>query len=176
MIIHVIPDAGRYLLPMHIPVLLCGLVCGWYCGAACGAITPLLSWLFTSRPMLPMLPSMIPELAVYGAVAGLLYHFIKTKRPFADLYISLIGAMLAGRLAFGAINGFIFPADNYSLEIWATAAFVTALPGIVIQILLVPSLVVTLEKAKLIPQRHAVASKSDNGSAKEAEAAHIREF
>lgn len=149
---HSVANAGSILLPMHIPVLLCGLVCGWPFGLACGALTPLLSSLFTGMPPAAMLPSMIAELAVYGLVSGLLMQKIKTGKLPLDLYLSLITAMLAGRLVFGLLNALIFRAGSYSLPLWLTASFVTALPGIIIQLTVLPVLVLALQKTKLISE------------------------
>lgn len=151
-VFHSIANAGSIFLPMHIPVLLCGLICGWLFGLACGIATPLLSSLITGMPPVAFLPSMLCELAVYGLVSGLLMRWIKTKRLVLDLYLSLIGAMLAGRLVFGLLNALVFRAGAYSLPVWTAAAFVTALPGIVIQLVIVPMLVLALKKAKLIAE------------------------
>ena len=148
--LHAIPNAGSILLPMHIPVLLCGLVCGPVYGLACGILAPLLSSLITSMPPMAMLPSMICELAVYGLVAGILIRVIKTRYNIANLYLSLLGAMLIGRVIYGARNSLIFRAGEYSLQLWLTGAFVTALPGIAIQLVLLPVLVLALQKARLV--------------------------
>ena len=144
--LHAIPNAGSILLPMHIPVLLCGLVCGPVYGLACGILAPLLSSLITSMPPMAMLPSMICELAVYGLVAGILIRVIKTRYNIANLYLSLLGAMLIGRVIYGALNSLIFRAGEYSLQLWLTGAFVTALPGIAIQLVLLPVLVLALQQ------------------------------
>lgn len=148
--LHAVPNAGSILLPMHIPVLLCGLICGPIYGLASGILTPLLSSLITSMPPMAILPSMICELAVYGLIAGILIRVIKTKSNLANLYISLVGAMLIGRVVYGALNALIFQAGEYSLQIWLTGAFVTALPGIIIQLLILPVLVFALQKSKII--------------------------
>lgn len=148
--LHAIPNAGSILLPMHIPVLLCGLVCGPVYGLACGILAPLLSSLITSMPPMAMLPSMICELAVYGLVADILIRVIKTRYNIANLYLSLLGAMLIGRVIYGALNSLIFRAGEYSLQLWLTGAFVTALPGIAIQLVLLPVLVLALQKARLV--------------------------
>lgn len=147
---HSIADAGRIFLPMHIPVLLCGIVCGMPYGFACGIITPLLSSLFTGMPPVAILPSMLCELAAYGAVSGLLIRYVRLKNLYVNVYIALIGAMLFGRIFYGILNALIFNAGEYSMQIWLTAAFVAALPGVVIQIVVVPAVVVALQKAKLI--------------------------
>jgi len=149
------PTAGRIILPMHIPVLLCGIICGWPFGIACGLLSAGLSHLFTQMPPMAMLPSMLCELTIYGGVSGLLFHFVRTKNTVLDLYIVLISSMLLGRAAYGVLNALIFNVGAYSFSIWVTAAFVTSLPGIIIQILLIPSLVLTFEKLKLIPVRYA---------------------
>lgn len=146
---HSIPNAGSVLLPMHIPVLLCGLLCGPVYGLACGILTPLLSSLITSMPPASMLPSMICELAVYGFVAGLLIILVRTGSQVANVYISLVGAMLIGRVVYGTVNALIFRAGEYSMQMWLTASFVTALPGIIIQLVLLPLVVLALRKAKL---------------------------
>lgn len=147
--VHGIPNAGSVLLPMHLPVLLCGLLCGPVYGLGCGLLTPLMSSLITGMPGPAYLPSMICELAVYGLIAGLLIYFVHTGNKTADLYISLAGAMLAGRIIYGIVNALIFRAGEYSMSIWLTASFVTALPGIVIQLVLLPLIVLGLRKAKL---------------------------
>ena len=148
--LHSIPNAGSVLLPMHIPVLLCGIICGFPYGLACGVLTPLLSSLLTGMPPAAILPSMLCELAVYGAVSSLFMRFVRIKNTHVKVLISLIGAMLAGRVVYGILNALVFRAGNYSMQIWMTSAFVTALPGVVIQIILIPVLVFAFQKAGLI--------------------------
>ena len=150
MAFHSIPKGGNIFLPMHIPVLLCGIICGFPYGLVCGMITPFLSSLLTGMPPAAFLPSMLFELAAYGTVSSLLMHYIHIKNLFAKIYISLIAAMLFGRVFYGILNALIFSAGNYSMQIWLSAAFVTALPGVVIQMLIIPAIVVVLQKAKLI--------------------------
>ncbi|MGI6260304.1 MAG: ECF transporter S component [Acutalibacteraceae bacterium] len=147
---HSVPNGGSVFLPMHIPVLLCGLVAGPVYGLVCGALTPLLSSLMTGMPPAAVLPGMLCELAAYGLVTGLLLRFVQTKSKAANLWISLIGAMICGRVVSGLLNGLIFRAGQYTLQIWVTASFVTALPGIAIQLVLIPLLVFALERAKLV--------------------------
>jgi niacin transporter len=152
--VHSVPNAGSVLLPMHIPVLLCGLICGWPFGLLCGAVTPVLSSLITGMPPMAYVPSMAIELAVYGFVSGLLINIIKTKKQTANIYITLIIAMIAGRLAYGTVNALIFRVGNYSMQIWITSAFITSLPGIIIQLVLIPIIILALQKANLIKKRY----------------------
>ena len=153
MAFHSIPNAGQVFLPMHIPVLLCGMLCGWPYGLACGLIGPSLSSLLTGMPLPAVLPGMLVECAVYGCASGLLLRYVRTGSRYADLYISLIPAMLLGRVISGIVKGLILT-PGLSLAAWASASFVTSLPGIAIQLLLVPILVLGLERAKLIPKRY----------------------
>ena len=153
MAFHSIPNAGQVFLPMHIPVLLCGMLCGWPYGLACGLIGPALSSLLTGMPLPAVLPGMLVECAVYGCASGLLLRYVRTGNCYADLYISLIPAMLLGRVLSGIVKGLILT-PGLSLAAWASASFVTSLPGIAIQLLLVPILVLGLERAKLIPKRY----------------------
>ena len=142
---HMIPNAGSIFLPMHIPVLFCGLVCGPVYGAACGGAACLLSHLLTGMPPAAVFPGMICELIVYGLVAGLMSMLLK-NRNIGTIYIELIVAMLAGRVVSGILNALIFRAGAYSMQAWITASFVTALPGIAIQLVLIPVLVSRLKK------------------------------
>lgn len=151
---HSIPDAGSVFLPMHIPVLICGLICGWPYGFLCGLVGPLLSSALTGMPPIAYLPPMMVECAVYGLTAGLVLKYVHTRNTYADLYIALIAAMLAGRVVAGIAKALIFT-PGMALSAWITASFVTALPGIVIQLVFLPSVVFTLMKARVIPVRYA---------------------
>jgi niacin transporter len=143
---HMIPNAGSVILPMHIPVLIAGFLVGPVYGLACGIITPLLSHLIFSMPPAPVLPGMLCELAVYGLMSGLLNKVIKMENQLANAYVVLIGAMLCGRITYGILNALIFRAGSYSMQAWLSAAFVTAIPGIIIQLLLIPILVIRLRR------------------------------
>lgn len=154
MAFHAIPNSGSIYCPMHIPVLLCGLICGWPFGLLCGLAGPALSSLLTQMPPMAYLPSMMIELAAYGLITGLVMQFVHTKHDYADLYISLAAAMLGGRVVAGISKALIFAAGSYSMAAWATSYFVTAWPGLVIQLALIPSIVFALEKARLIPARY----------------------
>lgn len=147
---------GSILSPMHIPVLLCGLVCGGFYGALCGILGPVLSSLLSSMPPMLMLIRMIPELAVYGLAGGLAMHFIRTGKATLDVYISLGLAMVAGRIVGGIATAIFFAATSgvYSLSLWLASYFVEAVPGIITHLVLVPLLVLTLTKAKVIPSRY----------------------
>ncbi len=105
---HSIPNAGSIFLPMHIPVLLCGLLCGPLYGLLCGILAPLISSFVTGMPPMAILPGMTAELAVYGLISGLLIQKLPVKKPLASIYLSLIAAMVSGRIVSGLLNGLIF--------------------------------------------------------------------
>jgi Protein of unknown function (DUF1393). len=147
---HSVPNAAMVFLPMHIPVLMCGLIAGPFYGLVCGALTPVLSSLFTEMPPMAIIPSIVAELAVYGLVSGILIRVVRTHRTIFNIYVALIGAMLVGRGVMGLLNAFVFSGGAYSLKIWLAASFVTALPGIAIQLVLIPILILTLKKMNLV--------------------------
>lgn len=150
---HSIPNSGSVFLPMHIPVLICGMICGWPYGFICGLMGPLLSSAITGMPPIAYLPSMMVECGVYGLVSGLMLKLVHTKSTYGDLYIALVAAMLAGRVVSGIAKALIFT-PGMAMSAWITASFVTALPGILIQLVFLPSVVFTLMKARVIPQRY----------------------
>lgn len=136
------PNAGSSFLPMHIPVLLCGFLCGPFYGAMVGVLTPLLSSMLTGMPMLmPIGIAMMFELCVYGIVSGVL-----VKRY--NVYMSLVVAMLAGRVVSGVVNLVLmgFMGKAYTLSIFVSAAFITAIPGIILQLFAIPILVNVAKK------------------------------
>ena len=147
---HAIPNAGSIFLPMHIPVLIAGFATGPVYGLICGILTPVLSHLIFSMPPAPVLPGMLCELAMYGLMTGLLNKFVKIENNLVKNYVVLIGAMLCGRITYGILNALIFKAGSYSMQAWISAALVTAIPGIIIQLVLIPILVDRLQKANLI--------------------------
>ena len=142
---HAFSLSGSIFLPMHLPVLLCGLICGWTYGLAAGIIVPLISSFLTGMPPLyPIAISMALELATYGAVIGLLSTRL-------NVLAALIGAMLSGRVILGIANVILLGLTGkaYSWSMFISGAFITALPGIIIQIILIPVVYKALEKSKL---------------------------
>ncbi len=133
---------------MHIPVFICGLAFGPVYGLICGIITPIVSSLLTGMPVLfPMAVIMVFELGTYGFASGLFY------RKFGyNLYVSMILAMLCGRIVNGIVSTVIyhFMGTPYSFETFLTASFITSLPGIVLQLIFVPLIVLALQKSHLI--------------------------
>lgn len=150
---HSIPNAGSVFLPMHIPVLVCGMICGWPFGFVCGLMGPLLSSVLTGMPGPAYLPPMMVECATYGLVSGLVLKYVHTRKTYGDLYIALICAMIAGRVVAGVAKALIFT-PGLALSAWVASSFVTALPGIVIQLVFLPTVVQALMKARVIPVRY----------------------
>lgn len=148
-----IPAVGKMLLPMHIPVLLCGLICGWQWGLGVGFVLPLLrSVLFSFPAMYPNAVGMAFELAVYGAVIGYLYARSKWQCVKA-LYKCLIPAMIAGRLVWGAVMIVLMGLGGsvFTWELFLGGAVLNALPGIALQLILIPAVMVLLDRTKLVP-------------------------
>jgi len=142
-----IPQVGSMLLPMHIPVLLCGFLCGGGWGAAVGITAPLLRHVLFSMPPAPGCYSMAFELAVYGLVVGLLYK--RLGKGVRSIYISLICAMVAGRVVWGAVQVAILGLGSFPFSAFVAGAVTSAIPGILLQLVLIPLLVGALDKAKI---------------------------
>lgn len=152
--LHGVQDAAKVLCPMHIPAFLCGLVCGWQYGLFCGIAGPALSSALSGMPPAAYLPSMMVELAIYGGVSGLMMKLVHTKSTYADLYISLVTAMLLGRILAGVAKTYIFMSGSYGMEAWIAGSVIESLPGTVIQLALIPSIVFALMRSHLIPERY----------------------
>ena len=145
-----IREIGNMLCPMHIPVLICGFICGPVWGLAVGFTAPLLRSLTLGMPTLfPSAVCMALELASYGCIAGVMHRILPKKRLY--IYISLIIAMLIGRgvwgismLALLKISG-----GRFTYAAFLAGAFTKAIPGIILQIILIPIIVMILDKQKL---------------------------
>lgn len=143
-----IQQIGNMLLPMHIPILLCGFICGWQCGLAVGLITPILrSFLFGMPMLMPTAAAMSVELSVYGLVTGILYKKLPKKAPY--LYVSLLCAMVAGRIVWGivCIPLYGMAGNAFSAQLFLAGALLNAIPGIILQIVLIPIIMMALVRA-----------------------------
>ena len=146
-----IPEVGAMLCPMHIPVLLCGFICGWNWGLLVGLIAPLLrSVALGMPPMFPTAICMAFELATYGAIAGIMHKKLSDKKWYT--YISLIVAMIAGRLVWGGAMYICMGIKGgaFTLATFFAGAITNAIPGIIVQLVLIPIIVIMLEKAKVL--------------------------
>ncbi|MCX6826924.1 MAG: ECF transporter S component [candidate division Zixibacteria bacterium] len=144
-IFHQFGVAGRIFLPMHLPVLLCGFIMGPLSGFLVGLIAPILSHLLTGMPPLYAVPLMTMELPLYGAIAGLTYRILRF-----NIYIALLVAMIAGRLAFALgllILGQFMELPYGPTQFFAAAgAVVSGLPGIALQLVIIPPLVAAIRR------------------------------
>lgn len=146
-----IQQIGNMLLPMHIPVLLCGLICGWQYGALIGAILPLLRFVLFGMPMLyPNALAMSVELCVYGLAVGFIYGMFK-KQGLIPVYISLIVSMILGRVAWGgSMTVLLSMRDSaFTASAFLAGAVLNAIPGIILQLLLIPAIMTSLHAAGL---------------------------
>lgn len=151
---HLIPEGGSLFSPMHIPVFICGLACGPLWGLVCGILGPALSSMITGMPNAAYLPPMLVELASYGVITGSMMGFVRTGRLYGDLYISLIAAMLIGRVLAGLARGLIFAKGAFTVSMWFAGYFVSGVPGIIAHLILVPLLCSALMRARLIERRY----------------------
>ncbi len=146
-----IPTIGKMLSPMHIPVFLCGFLCGWPWGLAVGFLAPLMrSVLFGMPAFFPGACAMAFELATYGVVCGLLYR--RMPRGIGGIYLTLIVSMICGRLVWG-IARYVFAGlsgSTFPMEAFIAGAVTNAIPGIILHLILVPLVVLAMQRAKLV--------------------------
>lgn len=152
-----IPQIGNMLLPMHLPVFLCALICGWQYGTIMAFILPLLrSLVFDMPPFYPTALAMAFELATYAFVTGYLYE----KSPWQcikALYRCMICAMLAGRVVWGIVQMILLSVNGGMLtfEVFISSALLNSIPGIIMQLVLIPAVMVALDRTKVLPFKHA---------------------
>ena len=145
-----IPEIGAMLCPMHIPALLCGFMCGWPWGLTVGLIAPLLrSVVFGMPVMFPTAVAMAFELAVYGGMAGLLYRLLPKGK--LTVWLVLIISMIAGRAVWGIVRMILagLSGSEFTWALFIAGAFTNAIPGIIMHLILIPVLVIVMERAGL---------------------------
>ena len=143
---------GNAFLPMHLPVLLCGLIVGPWYGLVVGLILPILRhFIFGMPPLYPTAIAMSFELATYGFVVGYVYKNSRWKCIIA-LYESLIIAMITGRIVWGIITMILLGINGqaFTWQMFMAGAFLNAIPGIVFQLIFIPSLMLALHKTGLV--------------------------
>ena len=141
-----IPQIGSMLLPMHIPVFLCGLICGWQYGACVGLILPIFrSLLFAMPPLYPTAVSMSVELCIYGLAVGFIFCLFR-KQSLLAVYTALVSAMILGRIAWGGCQIVLLSMEGntFTLSAFAAGALFNAIPGIILQLLLIPAVMTSL--------------------------------
>lgn len=142
-----IPTIGNMLCPMHIPVMLCGIICGWQYGLAVGLITPILRGIMFGMPaLMPNGVSMACELATYAVVIALMYDFLPKKK--INIYLALLTSMVAGRIVWGIVRMAIagITGNGFTFGMFIAGALTMAIPGIIIQLIIIPPLVILLKK------------------------------
>ena len=147
-----IPQIGNMLCPMHLPVLLCGLLCGWKYGLAVGFLLPLLrSAVLTAPPMFPTAIAMAFELGAYGLLVGWLYARSRWQ-CVAALYRCLILAMIGGRVVWAAVRIVLSGVSGqaFTWQMFLSGAFLTAIPGIILQLAFIPVVMVALDRTGLV--------------------------
>lgn len=142
-----IPEIGSMLCPLHIPVLLCGFICGPTWGLVVGIIAPIIrSLIFGMPPLFPTAIAMAFELGAYGFMAGLMHKIFPKKKPY--IYCSLLTSMIVGRIIWGMAMFVLLGVSGgvLTLSAFIAGAFTNAIPGIIIQIILIPIMVMLMEK------------------------------
>lgn len=143
-----IKEIGDSLLPMHIPVMLCGVICGWKYGFAIGFCMPFLrSLLFSMPPIYPNAVWMAFELAAYAFIIGFMYNK-KQNKSVVWLYISLVCSMIGGRIVWGIVKLALLSVKGkaFTFIAFITGGFIDALPGIILQLILVPFVISFIER------------------------------
>lgn len=150
-----IQQIGNMLLPMHIPVFLCALICGWKYGLPMAFILPLFrSVVFGMPPVYPTALAMAFELATYAFVAGILYEKSRWQ-CIRTLYRCMLIAMAAGRIVWGIVQVILLGAGGkaFTFQAFVGGALLNAIPGIILQLILIPAVMAALNRTKLVPFR-----------------------
>lgn len=144
-----VKEIGDSLLPMHIPVMLCGVLCGYGYGAIIGLMLPFFrSVCFGMPPFYPNAVWMAAELLTYGLVIGLLYK--RLPKNTLCLYLSLIISQISGRIIWALAKTILLGADGkaFTFTMFISGGFIDALPGIILQLLIIPTIITILKHTK----------------------------
>ena len=153
---------GQPISPLHIPALIAGLTLGGFWGGVVGFASPLLGHLALQAP--PSLDKALPmavECLAYGVISGILYalllRLMKGKPRIIPLLAAQVTAMLVGRVVGGAgkalmmLVGLVSMDAGFTFQVFISSYFLSTAVGAVIHLIVVPAVVLALEKAKLSP-------------------------
>ncbi len=146
-----IPEIGNMLCPMHIPVILCGFTAGPAWGFVVGLIAPSLrSLILGMPPLFPTAFSMSFELAAYGFIVGILFERLPKKNIY--IYLNLIISMILGRVIWGIVTFILMGlnTENFGFSVFIASTVLNAIPGIILQIIIIPIIVIFLNKKEII--------------------------
>lgn len=152
-VIRMIPNGGVLFSPMHISPLLAGLTIGYVPGVIVGILCPILNNVLYGMPQGSSLIGMCFELPTYGLVVGILMYVFRAKNISLRVYISLICAMLVGRIVGGVVQAIVLGTTNYSFQMWISSYFIATAPAIVIHLIVLPAVYFALYKARLIERK-----------------------
>ncbi len=158
-----IQKIGNMLLPMHIPVLLCGFICGWRYGSVIGFVLPIMrSAIFGMPVMYPNAVAMAFELAAYGFISGFLFGKARWQ-CVRSLYRCLVVSMIGGRLVWGVVQTILLGFENsgFTFQAFIAGAFFNSIPGIILQLIIIPAIMLALDKTHLVPLKKPKAGKAD---------------
>ncbi len=145
-----IPYIGKMLLPMHIPVFLCAMICGERYSGAVGFVLPLArSFIFSVPIMYPTAIAVAFEMGVYGIVTGIIFKRISCGY-IKSIYISMIAAMISGRIVrcIAELILLRLRGNTFALNAFISGTVLNAIPGIAIQLILIPAIMVALKTKK----------------------------
>lgn len=143
-----IPAIGQMLCPMHIPVFLCGMICGPLYGLVVGLIAPLLRSVLVGMPALyPSALAMSCELATYGVLSGIMIKVLSRKNVY--LYVNLLVSMFTGRIVWGIMRYLLasIVKTDFTWELFVAGGFTNTIPGVIIQLILIPAIVMSVRKS-----------------------------
>lgn len=160
--LHVIPGTDGIYGLVHMPVLLCAFACGIGSGFACALLGLTLSLIVAGLPTAVMLPVLLLECFAASAVLALMKKLLSFRKPEGNIALSFAAAILLGRLSGGLVSALLFSGDSYAPYFWAGGYFITSLPGMLIEMVLLPIVVNALVKAGLVELKpHAAAGSGE---------------
>lgn len=141
--LHIIggPTLGPIFLPIHLPVFIGAMLLGPRSGVIIAVVSLFIGYLI-GMPPYPIIVFMFFEMIVYGLVTGYLYYIIKT-----NIFISLLIAKLLGMITSLITINIALQITNISLPplFGSIGMFTVSIPGIVIQLILIPIIVIRLK-------------------------------
>lgn len=143
-----VKNGEQVLLLLHLPVLLCGMLCGPAYGLSCGMLIALLPEFLPGIAGVSLSTGQLWELTIYGFLAGLLTYLLAAAPPVLNVSVSLLGAMLLGRVFWGLLEAFVF-SPGYTWNMWVRESFVVCLPGIVLQLAMIPLVTLALRRCNV---------------------------
>ena len=139
--------AGLMFLPMFLPIILSGYFLDLPGAILVGLLAPWVSGVVTGMPpLIPVAPIITVQVVSAVSMVSYLYH-----RKRIHYFLCLVAGIVAERFSLILMMYLVAPLLNLPPKLLSWGSFIYSLPGIVLQLFVIPVVLLIVWKLEIIP-------------------------